>query len=135
MRTLSVSKRDFDAAKELLASEAGLRGFLLWPDTKEEAEVPFSGIDVDLTFVEALEKHSASTVVGKVLRSSDFPSPVKIEAVERIVRVEWRIRPFVTTGLKPTQAIQGRISFLRKFPQRLDKLFKGLSEVAVFEPE
>ncbi len=135
LRTVSVSRRDFDSARQLLESEEGLRGFLLWPSSREENDIPFDGADIDLAYPEALEKYSALTVVGRILRSRDFPTPIKIEAVERIVRVEWRIRPFVSATLTATQAIQGRVSFLRSFPERPYKLYRASSAVAVFESE
>jgi len=136
VRTARVLQRDVDAAKALLANEDGLRGFLLWStEDLTRSEAPYEGAHIELTYPEALDKFGPVTVVGKILRSSDFPSPVKLADVVRIVRVEWRARSYINARFEPTKAMQGRVSYLRTFPGKSMKFFKGISDVAVFEPE
>lgn len=136
VRTASVFRRDLDAARKLLAGEEGLGGFLIWStEDLSKSEAPYEGADIDLTYPQALSMHGPLTVVGRILRSPEFPSPVKLADVERITRVEWRVRRYVTSRLEATKAIQGRVLYLRTFPGKSTKLFKGISDVAVFEPE
>lgn len=135
LRVLFVPRRDREVASGILASEEGLRGFLDWSRSDEGPEPPFEGVDVDLAYAEALARNPASTIVGKVLRSPDFPSPIPVDQVNRIVRVEWRVRPYVSERMEPTTAIQGRILYTRIIPRIPTKIFQGSQDVSVFEEE
>ena len=137
-RSVFVSRRDLDSARKLLAAEIGLRDYLHWPESQRRIEPPWQGSDIDLTLTEALAKYPATSIIGKIIRSPDFPLPGKLERLDqvlRIVRVEWRLRDFVTDRLDRANAIQGQVMFLRRIPESPKKVFKGLSEVCVFEPE
>ena len=113
--TISVPETRMQVARGALKRQVGILPYIIWSDGEDiaAAEEKFEETVLDVDYADALSTYNESTVLGKILRSKTFlvqASDMK-GAVIRVVK--WRERPFVDWDMRPTTALQGRVSIRR----------------------
>ena len=111
----SVPKSQAEHARGLLRREAGLQGRIDWVETSDGCASGASPKDtseelrVGRSYSDALRAFSMESEAGRVLRDSTLRSLADREPGLKVERIRWSNRPFITSRLEPTSAIEATV--------------------------